>query len=176
MLTRSFSSKPPSLALAELVVTPAMRVRESATFLSGILPMSSALTTSTTLVVAFLASRDCSTEARIPVTTTSSIVLVSALEGAAGPSAARVLGPNNAMATAVPTKVDLAILIDFHTPLLLVPARSRAAPSAPLPLTCQYSTTLPSMTTQMHTNYCPGRHSTDKQSLARHLGLPGGTN
>jgi hypothetical protein len=46
MLTGSFSSKPPSLALAELIVTPGTRAGESATFLSGILPMSSALMTS----------------------------------------------------------------------------------------------------------------------------------
>jgi len=49
MLTRSFSSKPPSLAPAALVVMPGKRARESATFLSGILPMSSAVITSVSL-------------------------------------------------------------------------------------------------------------------------------
>ena len=62
MLTRSFSSKPPSLALAELIVTPGTRDSESATFLSGILPMSSAVMTSTTEVAARLVSSDSSFE------------------------------------------------------------------------------------------------------------------
>ena len=47
MCCRMISSKPPSLALAELIVTPGRRCNESATFLSGILPMSSAVITST---------------------------------------------------------------------------------------------------------------------------------
>ena len=42
-LTRSFSSKPPEPPACELIVTPVTRCRESAMFLSGILPMSSAV-------------------------------------------------------------------------------------------------------------------------------------
>ena len=62
MLTRSFSSKPPSLAPAELMVMPGTRCRESAMFLSGILPMSSAVTTSITESAVRLSSRDFSSE------------------------------------------------------------------------------------------------------------------
>lgn len=69
-LTRSFSSKPPSPAPAELMVTPGRRCSESATFLSGILPMSSAVITSTTETEFFLWLIDCSSAARMPVTTT----------------------------------------------------------------------------------------------------------
>jgi len=67
ILTRSFSSKPPSFALAELVVTPGTRVSVSATFLSGILPMSSAVMTSSILSASRLASSDCWTAAGMPV-------------------------------------------------------------------------------------------------------------
>jgi hypothetical protein len=66
MLMRSFSSKPPSFALAELIVTPGRRASESATFLSGILPMSSAVTTSMTELAWRLASSDFSFETRMP--------------------------------------------------------------------------------------------------------------
>ncbi len=73
MLMRSFSSKPPSLALAELTVTPGTRDSESATFLSGILPMSSAEMTSTTRDRASrLDSSDSSFEWRMPETMISS--------------------------------------------------------------------------------------------------------
>jgi hypothetical protein len=85
MLTRSFSSKPPSLAPAELVVMPGTRARESATFLSGILPMSSAVTTSTTSTDLRFASMDSSDDLRMPVTTISSSELSGA--GAASVSA-----------------------------------------------------------------------------------------
>ena len=70
--TRSFSSKPPSLAPAELMVTPGTRCSESAMFLSGILPMSSAVMTSTCVSALRLRLSDFSCEARMPVTTTVS--------------------------------------------------------------------------------------------------------
>ena len=72
-LTRSFSSKPPEPPACELMVTPGTRCSESAMFLSGILPISSAVITSTTESALRLVSSDFSTEARIPVTVTVSI-------------------------------------------------------------------------------------------------------
>ena len=68
MLTRSFSSKPPSPPDAELIVTPGTRCTASAMFLSGSLPMSSAVTTSTTESALRLVSSERSSENRKPVT------------------------------------------------------------------------------------------------------------
>ena len=93
MLTRSFSSKPPSPPAAELVLTPGMRWIASATFLSGILPMSSAVTTSTTESALRLAASDCSRDARMPVTVTTSRVVARAGGGLAASAAdAALLG------------------------------------------------------------------------------------
>ena len=55
--------------------TPGNRAMESAMLVSGSLPMSSALTTSTTEVDSLLVAIDVSIEWRMPVTTTSSSVL-----------------------------------------------------------------------------------------------------
>ncbi len=68
MLTRSFSSKPPEPPDCELMVTPGTRCTASATLRSGILPISSAVITSTTESALRFVSSDFSREARIPVT------------------------------------------------------------------------------------------------------------
>ena len=89
-------------------------------FLSGILPMSSALMTSETMTASRLASSDSCTERRMPVTTTSCrsggalVARRGRRSGAA--AAAYVFGPNRAHATAVPINVDLAILMYPSTP------------------------------------------------------------
>ncbi len=74
MLTRSFSSNPPSPPEAELMVTPGTRETASAMFLSGSLPMSSAEITSTTLSALRLVSMERSRDARMPVTVMVSLV------------------------------------------------------------------------------------------------------
>jgi hypothetical protein len=107
MLMRSFSSKPPSLALAELTVTPGSRERESATFLSGILPISSAVTTSMTEFALRFASSDFSFETRMPLTITSSSCCCCACDA---------LGPKSAMATAVPINVDRVLFMCCRPP------------------------------------------------------------
>ncbi len=86
-------------------------------FLSGILPMSSAVTTSTTSVDFFLTVSAASSEARMPVITTS--WSWSACAGAvplACCACSTSLRPNSAMATAVPINVDRAILMIYPTP------------------------------------------------------------
>ena len=75
MLTRSFSEKPPSPPAPELMLTPGMRCTASATFLSGSLPMSSAVITSTTESALRFWFSDCSRDARMPVTVTVSSVV-----------------------------------------------------------------------------------------------------
>src|SRR6266480_4947201 len=131
MLTRSFSSKPPSVAPAELIVTPDTRFRESAMFLSGILPTSSEVITSSTESAARFCSSDFSREARIPVTTTSCSGAF-CLELVWSPlvcACTTASGPNSATATAVPINVDLAILmIDPPRMLSLADAVSRRGP------------------------------------------------
>ncbi len=68
--TRSFSEKPPSPPADDAMLTPGTRCSASATFLSGSLPMSSAVITSTTeSALRFLAS-EASSDARRPVTST----------------------------------------------------------------------------------------------------------
>ena len=69
-LTLSFSPKPPSPPADDCVFTPGKRWMASATFLSGILPMSSAVTMSTTASASRFWRNDCSRAARTPVTTT----------------------------------------------------------------------------------------------------------
>src|SRR6185312_10149346 len=69
-LTRSFSSKPPSLALAELMLTPGRRCSVSATFFTGSLPMSSAVTTSMCEFASFFSASEAASVARMPVTVT----------------------------------------------------------------------------------------------------------
>jgi len=71
-LTRSASSKPPSSALDELMLTPGRRCRVSATLCAGSLPTSSAVTTSTRALASRLVSSDFSIEPRMPVTVTVS--------------------------------------------------------------------------------------------------------
>ena len=63
-------------------VTPGNRAMESAMLVSGSLPMSSALTTSTTEVASLLVAIDVSIESRMPVTTTSSSGVVICLHPA----------------------------------------------------------------------------------------------
>jgi hypothetical protein len=94
MLTRSFSSKPPSVAPAELVVIPGRRDKESATFLSGILPMSSAVTTSMISVEARFAASDSSTDLRMPVTTISWSALSSGASADAKPLGTSIAIPS----------------------------------------------------------------------------------
>lgn len=89
-LTRSFSSKPPSLAPAELTFTPGTRCRESAMFLSGSLPTSSAVITSTCESALRFWFRDCCSEARMPVTVTACNLVAS--EAAVGTDAANAAG------------------------------------------------------------------------------------
>ncbi len=67
-LTRSFSPKPPSPPAEDWMFTPGRRWMASATFLSGILPMSSAVTTSTTESALRFCFSDCSSAARTPDT------------------------------------------------------------------------------------------------------------
>ena len=116
MLTRSFSSKPPSPPAAELVFTPGMRWIASATFLSGILPMSSAVMTSTTESALRLAASDCSRDARMPVTTTVSSLVVglaalAAWAGAVGAACwASALVPIRASVTADAIGVSLSFI------------------------------------------------------------------
>src|ERR1700760_3492045 len=63
---RSFSEKPPSPPADDAMLTPGTRWMASATFLSGSLPMSSAVTTSTTESGLRLRLGDASTEAGRP--------------------------------------------------------------------------------------------------------------
>ena len=81
-----------------------------------------------------------------------SVVAVGSGASAAGASArAAPLRPNSAMATAVPTKVDLAILIVFH-PTVIGPAREAATPSAPRYHLRANIVPLPGNATLMNTN------------------------
>src|SRR5882724_2186610 len=86
----------------------------------------------------------------------------------AGAASARtaLLRPNSAIATAVPTKVDLAILIDSSPHCYWSKRANRAAPSAPLPLTCQYSTTVVKMPSRLSTNHSVRHVFVLKQPLA----------
>jgi hypothetical protein len=107
MLTRSFSSNPPSPPEAELIVTPGTRCTASAMFLSGSLPMSSAVITSITESALRLVSMERSREARIPVT-----VIVSATSaffaGCGGCCACACIAiPDSANATAEAMGVGL---------------------------------------------------------------------
>ncbi len=159
ILTRSFSSNPPSFALAELVVTPGTRVRESADILVG--HLADILGTDDLFDAGRIPLRiqRLLTEARIPVTTISSTPPAEALcVGPWGASAAWELRPNKAIATAVPINVDLAILMS-QLPLMLsvTEAHPRRVPSSREtctffmecyagilylgPVTCQYNTT-----------------------------------
>ena len=110
MLTRSFSSKPPEPPDCELMVTPGTRCSASATFLSGILPMSSAVMTSTTRVgMRAWSSSDFSSEARMPVT-------VDGLELSSWPCAAPAAP---ALCNAAPQQGERdggcdGCLLDFH--------------------------------------------------------------
>jgi len=70
MLTRSFSEKPPSPPADDAMLTPGTRWIASATFLSGSLPMSSAVTTSTTESALRFFASEASSDARRPVTST----------------------------------------------------------------------------------------------------------
>jgi len=70
-LTRSFSPKPPSPPADDWVFTPGRRWIASATLRSGILPISSAVTTSTTESALRFCFSDFSSEARTPVTVTT---------------------------------------------------------------------------------------------------------
>ena len=81
-LTRSFSSKPPSLALDELMLMPGRRCSVSATFLAGSLPMSSAVITSMCESAAFFRFSDSASESRIPTTVTVPSSLALALSAA----------------------------------------------------------------------------------------------
>ncbi len=86
--TRSFSEKPPSPPADDAMLTPGTRCSASATFLSGSLPTSSAVITSTTeSALRFLAS-EASSDARRPVTSTCCTSSRAAAEAAgAGASA-----------------------------------------------------------------------------------------
>src|SRR5471032_2654522 len=102
MLTRLFSEKPPSPPADDEMFTPGTRCTASATFLSGSLPMSSALTTSMTESLLRFWLSDCSSDARIPVTTTA------CMEGsvaAACCACAAMLKDNKATAAATGRKV-----------------------------------------------------------------------
>ena len=81
-LTRSLSSKPPSLALDELMLTPGRRCSVSATFLAGSLPMSSAVTTSTCEAASFFSASDSASLSRMPVTVMVASSLAFSLRGA----------------------------------------------------------------------------------------------
>src|SRR6185312_1077227 len=70
MLARSASSKPPSEPAASAMFTPGNCAMVSATFLAGSLPMSTADTTSTCELAAFLVSSDSACAARTPTTCT----------------------------------------------------------------------------------------------------------
>jgi hypothetical protein len=110
MLTRSFSSKPPEPPDCELMVTPGTRCTASAMFLSGILPMSSAVTTSTTASALRLVSSDFSREARMPVTVmVSSGVALSPERGCC--ACAWKATPRKASATADATGVGLNFML-----------------------------------------------------------------
>ena len=67
-----FSANPPALAVPVTTLTPVRRPSESATFLSGNLPMSCAVTTSETMSARRLRSSEAWIEARRPVTTIGS--------------------------------------------------------------------------------------------------------
>jgi hypothetical protein len=66
-----FSPNPPALADPVTTLTPVRRPSESATFLSGNLPISCAVTTSETTSLARFESSDAWIEARMPLTTMS---------------------------------------------------------------------------------------------------------
>src|SRR6185437_15535616 len=68
MLARSASSKPPSAPAASAMFTPGSWAMVSATSLAGSLPMSTAETTSTCELAAFLVSSDNACAARTPTT------------------------------------------------------------------------------------------------------------
>src|ERR1700741_1174837 len=70
MLTRLASAKAPSPPEFELMLTPGRRCTVSATFLAGSLPMSSAVTTSTTVSAPFLWFSDDAYDERMPVPST----------------------------------------------------------------------------------------------------------
>src|ERR1700756_3371331 len=71
MLTRLASAKAPSPPELELMLTPGRRCTVSATFLAGSLPMSSAVTTSTTDSALFLLDSDEAYDARMPLISTT---------------------------------------------------------------------------------------------------------
>ena len=71
---------------ARSTVTPGMMVMASATFELGNLPTSSAVTTSTMALALRLVVIDCCSEARMPVTMTSSTSVVGASWAAAAPA------------------------------------------------------------------------------------------
>ena len=100
-LTRSFSPKPPSPPADDCVFTPGRRWIASATFLSGILPMSSAVTTSTTASALRFWRSDCSSAARTPVTTTDCACSPGAASCAPADAAAPIINTLTAVAIAV---------------------------------------------------------------------------
>ena len=110
-LTRSFSSKPPDPPDCELIVTPGTRCSESAMFLSGILPMSVEVMTSTTESELRLSSSDFSRDARMPVTVSDSTA--TGLSGGLGACCAfdDTLAPMRANATADAMGVFLKFMV-----------------------------------------------------------------
>ena len=84
MLTRLASAKAPSPPEFELMLTPGRRCTVSATFLAGSLPMSSAVTTSTTASAPFLLDSDDAYDARMPLTSTTCTSATGGTADAAG--------------------------------------------------------------------------------------------
>ena len=123
METRSFSSNAPSFALAALMFTPGTRASESATFLSGILPMSSEVITSTRVSSPRLLSSDASMAPRMPLTTTVSRSVASCCD--AGVAWAGVAA---SCAAAVPTTLSAATILSERTVFLscmVIPSHGR---------------------------------------------------
>ncbi len=106
MLTRSFSSKPPSPLACDWVFTPGRRCNASAMFLSGSLPISMAEIASTWLVASFLTSIAFCNDWRMPVTTTSPTAVLLASAAMAG-----AVAHSRATPLAEPTRIFLRNVI-----------------------------------------------------------------
>ncbi|EEF27308.1 conserved hypothetical protein, partial [Ricinus communis] len=124
--TRSFSSKPPEPAPEVEMFTPGTRCSESATFLSGILPTSSAVMTSTLLDALRFTDSDCCSDPRIPLTMTVS----GSLSDAACCAWAFIATLSVRMAAAVAMGVSLDILMLFELWYMFPPVDEGSAEPA----------------------------------------------
>src|SRR5690606_812095 len=131
-LTRSASSKPPSLALDEAMLTPGSWRRVSATFLAGSLPTSSEVTSSTWVLASRLASIAFSMLPRMPVTTTASRSLASCVADADGLASCCRLASCASATPAMPSAMAILMVNAFLRTFMLFPLPGLVMAPAPV--------------------------------------------